>query len=74
DVETVTVPAGTFDALRVTCEVNHAMSMMGGISMTLEDRYTQWLARGVGMVKSVGQTDGEGQPPYTIELLSYRLP
>lgn len=72
DVETITVPAGTFDALRVTCEVHQTISVVGGITFEVEERSTQWLARGVGMVKTVGQTNDE--PPYTIELLAYRLP
>jgi len=72
DVETITVPAGTFDALQVTCEVHQTISVVGGMTFEVEERSTQWLARGVGMVKTVGQTNDE--PPYTIELLAYRLP
>jgi hypothetical protein len=72
DFETITVPAGTFDALRVTCEVYFTTSVAEGMTFEIEEQSTQWLARGVGMVKSVGQT--EGAPPNTIELLSYRLP
>lgn len=72
DVETITVPAGTFDALRVRCEVHQTISVVGGITFEVEERSTQWLARGVGMVKTVGQTNDE--TPYTVELLAYRLP
>ncbi len=72
DFETITVPAGTFDTLRVTCEVHFTTSVAEGMTFEIEEQSTQWLARGVGMVKSAGQTDGG--PPYTIELLSYRLP
>jgi hypothetical protein len=72
--ETVTVSAGTFEAMKVECRV--AME----IKLTIEDKpnentlnllVTNWYAANVGMIKSV--TTGESMDA-TVELLSYSIP
>ena len=62
--EIVTVPAGTFNALKV--EQNGSMTITG--APALETHGFIWYAAGVGMVKS--GLDGT----YTIELVSYSIP
>jgi hypothetical protein len=66
-VETVTVPAGTFEALRI--EQNGSMNMMGQEILT---QGTLWYARGVGNVKAeTGMANGER---FLIQLISYDIP
>lgn len=60
--ETVSVPAGTFKALKV-----EQSSSMGG---TNPDTQTLWYAQGVGLVKSVIFVD----KPVVTELVSYNIP
>ncbi len=69
--ETVTVPAGTFEAVRVTCETHHTLTLAVGMTFELTTHSTLWLARGVGLVKAIDKTEG---PPSTLELLAYHLP
>lgn len=71
-VESVTVPAGTFDAMRISeqSEVVMEMTMMG-MSMPLPGITTSsetWLTEGIGMVLLVDE-DGS-----RTELLSYTMP
>lgn len=71
DFETVSVPAGTFEALRADCteSVSVKASAMG-IGMAeapITSQYSEWYAAGVGLVK---RTEQSGE---TV-LLSYRLP
>lgn len=66
-VETITVPAGTFEALRI--EQNGSMNMMGQEILT---QGTLWYAQGVGSVKSEsGLAAGE---QFLIQLVSYDIP
>ena len=60
--ETVTVPAGTFNALKIEQSSN-----MGGPEPTIQ---TLWYVQDVGLVKSVIEV-GE---TYVNELVSYNIP
>lgn len=73
-VESVTVPAGTFDAMKVECQttMNLTLSMGGNdISTPLNLTGTNWYAEGVGLVKTL--TVGSGLDS-TTELVSYNIP
>jgi hypothetical protein len=65
-VETVTVSAGTFEALKI--EQSGSMTMMGQEILT---QGTLWYAEGVGNVKSETGLLGE---PFLIQLVSYNFP
>ena len=66
-VETVTVPAGTFEALKI--EQSGSMTMMGQEILT---QGTLWYAEGVGNVKAeTGMAEGER---FLIQLVSYDIP
>jgi len=62
--ETVTVPAGTFQALKVEAETNidtHAPGVPDGPTATVPSIKTvEWWVKGKGMVKSVTPTSGLG--------------
>lgn len=73
-VESVTVPAGTFDAMRVDCKVdmNITIDMSGSpftTPITLNN--TNWYALKVGLVKTFSTGSGLDS---TIELTSYLIP
>lgn len=73
-VESVTVPAGTFDAMRVDCVVTINISLeMSGTPMatTLSLNNTNWYALKVGLVKTISTGSGLDS---TIELTSYSIP
>ncbi|HXF84582.1 MAG TPA: hypothetical protein VNK49_04265 [Anaerolineales bacterium] len=74
-IEAVTVPAGTFDAVKITCNTNMTITVqMEGISpppISMSGTTTSWYAPGVGWIKSLGT--GE-DVEYTIELTSYTIP
>ncbi len=74
-VETVSVPAGTFDALRLECLTKIEILTVNGENTTplsnFEFTSSAWYAPGVGMVKSEGEGLG-GQTQTT--LTSYSLP
>jgi hypothetical protein len=73
-VESVTVEAGTFDAMRVECKtVMHLTITMGGsdTAATFNLTATNWYAKEIGMVKNV--TTGMGLDS-TTELVSYNIP
>lgn len=73
-IETVTVAAGTFEALRVDCVIQMIISVVADgnpFSTTLNTTSASWYAPNVGMVKSV--TSGNGLDSVT-ELTSYSLP
>jgi hypothetical protein len=57
DAESVTVPAGTFSALKANCTKDSTMSaVVSGKSMQLNDtkeNVTYWYVKGVGQVKTV---------------------
>jgi hypothetical protein len=73
-VESVTVAAGTFDAMRVDCTtVAHVVVQMSNnpVDTTLNLTTTSWYVNDVGVVKSL--TSGLGIES-TVELISYTIP
>lgn len=73
-VESVTVPAGTFDAMRVDCttQMNITMTMNGvDIPSVIDLAGTNWFALNIGLVKTV--STGSGLDSVN-ELVTYRLP
>jgi hypothetical protein len=73
-VESVTVEAGTFDAMRVDCQNSMVITVtMNGnpIETPLAFNATSWYAKDVGLVKTV--STGENLDS-TIELVSYSIP
>ena len=73
-LESVTVPAGTFDAMWVDCQITMNLSL--GMSdpptqMTLDLSNSNWYATNIGLVKTV--STGEGLDS-VIELVSYSIP
>jgi hypothetical protein len=76
--ESVTVPAGTFDALKV--EVNVTLNVnatYGGITLpvSFSGKYTYWFAPNVGWVKASGTGNVLGSSfSDTTELQSYSIP
>lgn len=73
--ESVTVPAGTFDAMKVECQVAMTITVtMEGLSIpptAINSTSDAWYAPNVGWVKSV---ESSGVGSNTIELQSYSLP
>lgn len=76
--ESVTVPAGTFDALKVEADVtlNINASYQGiTLPVTFSGDYTYWFAQGVGWVKAMGTGNVFGTSfSETTELQSYNIP
>lgn len=76
--ESVTVPAGTFDALRVEVDVTLGIdATYEGITLpvTFTGDYTYWFAPNVGWVKATGTGTVLGSSfSETTELLSYSIP
>lgn len=77
--ESVTVPAGSFTAIRVEGTNNITfVGNVGGISIPIEIEGPTviWWVRGIGMVRSESTLAVEGGEPFvgTVELLSYSLP
>jgi hypothetical protein len=73
-VESVTVPAGTFDTMRVDCQVNMNITIdLSGSPFTtpIALTNTNWYAIKVGLVKTVSTGSGLDS---TIELTSYSIP
>ena len=73
-VESVTVPAGTFDAMRVDCQVNMNITIdISGSPFTtpITLNNTNWYALKVGLVKTVSTGSGLDS---TTELTSYSIP
>jgi hypothetical protein len=73
--ESVKVPAGTFDTVKITCHSNQVATVTtkgisGGPITTIQDS-TQWYAQGVGMVQTVNTGDAGSE---TIQLTSYSIP
>ena len=77
-IESVTVPAGTFEALRLDVDVtlNVSASYQGiSLPVTFTGGYTYWFAPGVGWVKANGSGNVLGNSfSETIELQSYNVP
>jgi hypothetical protein len=72
--ESVTVPAGTFDAMKVACQDGVTITVTtSGVTLpvTINFSLDSWYAPGVGWVKSVGSGSGFDT---TIELISYTIP
>ena len=76
--ESVTVPAGTFDALKVDVDVTlNVNASYEGITLpvTFSGDYTYWFAEGVGWVKASGTGSVLGSSfSETTELQSYNIP
>jgi hypothetical protein len=74
--ESVKVPAGTFDTVKITCHSNQVATVtltVGGTTgpiTTIQDS-TRWYAQGVGMVQTVNSGDAGSE---TIQLTSYSIP
>ncbi|MEO8356013.1 MAG: hypothetical protein ABI621_08865 [Chloroflexota bacterium] len=77
-VESVTVPAGTFDAMQI--EVNSTISIgleFQGmkVPVSFTGTYTYWFVQGVGWVKASGSGEIAGQSfTEAIELRAYNIP
>ncbi len=76
--ESVTVPAGTFNAMKVQIEGTFNVQVsVSGINMPIAvtDNSTAWYAPGVGMVKLTDASNLMGQSiNATTELQSYKIP
>ena len=77
--ESVTVPAGTFEAIaiEVSTVIDFNVTEQGGVTvnLTVDSTYTVWYAPGVGWIKSSGFGHLSGQEYFeTIVLSSYTLP
>jgi hypothetical protein len=66
--EQVTVPAGSFYALKVTTTINQSLQMNGTLSMPLDSifKVTSWYVKDVGMVKTSSPDTRQ-----TTELVAY---
>ncbi|MCX7791116.1 MAG: hypothetical protein N2378_10795 [Chloroflexaceae bacterium] len=71
NVETVTVPAGEFQALRVECSTNIDIYFSDALALTFNSTGVAWHAPGVGIVKSSGTTDMGATETV---LLTYSIP
>jgi hypothetical protein len=76
--ESVTVPAGTFDALKIqintTLNINVSVQAVS-VPVTFSGSYTYWLVQDVGWVKASGTGSISGTSfSETIELQSYNIP
>jgi hypothetical protein len=78
--ESVTVPAGTFEAMKLEVTLHFDMVIAMGTGITLPMAFdlesTNWLVPGIGWVKSDATTTGAGGEisHSTSELLSYSIP
>jgi hypothetical protein len=76
--ESVTVPAGTFEALKVNVDVAlNINAAYEGINLpvTFSGKYTYWFVQGVGWVKASGTGNVLGSSfSETTELQSYQVP
>jgi len=73
-VESVTVEAGTFDAMRFDCQtvINILITMNGSdIPATLNLNSSNWHAENIGLIKTVSTGDAYDS---TVELISYSIP
>jgi hypothetical protein len=78
-IESVTVPAGTFDAIAIEVHTiskfNIASATEEAQKITIDSVYTYWYAPGVGWIKANGMGTLNGQKYYeTVVLDGYRLP
>lgn len=76
--ESVTVPAGTFDALAIEVSTVIDFNIVSGsnvITLSVDSTYTVWYAPGIGWIKSNGYGKLGGQDYVeTIVLESYTIP
>ena len=76
--ESVTVPAGTFEAIPIQVDTVidfSVASQSGPVSLTLTSSYTYWYAAGIGWVKASGSGRLGGQEYFeTIQLDAYTIP
>jgi hypothetical protein len=76
--ESVTVPAGTFDGLKIEVDttLNINVSVQGiSVPVTFTGTYTYWFVQGVGWVKASGTGEVAGTSfSETIELQTYSIP
>jgi DUF3108-like len=76
--ESVTVPAGTFDALKIQIDttLNISVSFQGvSVPVSFSGSYNYWFVQGVGWVKANGTGSVSGTSfSETIELQSYNIP
>ena len=76
--ESVTVPAGTFDALKIQVDttLNISVSVQGiSVPVKFSGSYTYWFVKDVGWVKASGTGSVSGTSfSETIELQSYNIP
>jgi hypothetical protein len=75
DSETVLVPAGSFDAVRIGCRANGTIALSvaaPGVPTEWASAVTMWYARGIGMVKMESEIYDIGHS--TTELTSYSVP
>jgi hypothetical protein len=73
--ESVTVPAGTFDAVRVDCQTDITITITLNdveVPTNVSTTSTTWYASGIGMVKSDNVISGAENN--TIELTAYTIP
>lgn len=73
--ESVTVVAGTFNAVRMDCQTNISITITlngADVPTNINTTSTVWYAPGVGMVKSDNVVSGSGNN--TIELTAYNIP
>ena len=77
-IESVTVPVGTFDAMKIQINttLNISVSFQGlNVPVTFSGSYNYWFVQGVGWVKASGNGDIGGQSfTETIELQGYNIP
>ncbi|MGE5248627.1 MAG: hypothetical protein ACM3QS_00300 [Bacteroidota bacterium] len=78
NTESVTVPAGTFDAMKIdgvlTLDITASVSGLS-VPLKITMNSTSWFAPGVGMVKTLSSGDLAGTPMNdTLELQSYNIP
>lgn len=71
--ESVVVPAGTFDAEKIELALTGKQEF-GGNAKTVEATIDFWVARGIGVVRSVYQEKNSGRPSVVQELTGYQIP
>jgi hypothetical protein len=77
--ESVTVPAGVFDAIAVEVKIVSEFKILSASGqakkISAHNAYTVWYAPGVGWIKSNGSGNLNGQEYFeTIVLESYKVP
>jgi hypothetical protein len=77
-MESVTIPAGTFEAMKVESQttININSTFQGvTVPVTFTSTTTSWYAQGIGWVKSISISDFGGiTSTDTIELQWYNIP